>query len=399
MADRNATYAVAQYCIHRHPEEMTDEMRKVCLGERFASIHEPNGPWCGFHSAKAVRWLQEVRALSRHCADVLFTVVAGEGPPLKATSGQMSTEGCAYAIVDTGAQHDLNGSAQGTKHKGWTMLVVPETIARRQEPYFTKTMTFAGSRLFPAARTLMYASRYVRMKSPPHLVMSRIRKWTALPWTAMSHPNPTHNAAREMRALLGRLPRGSREARLILAQQALYEKEGAFNQIPGMIEAGAFVQQRVPRAPRRRSGWPPANPAMVVRWLDCAQMMEVATVNWRSHLNWNYVVDILGAREHVFFLLNREKEQVFLSVRKISQLAGPAEQPSLDVHSEHSGGNRPSLAGPVSMALWGGEEQPDTVRGAHGEDGTTGNAGQRSQAGDQTSAVSSPKRGSEGGRV
>lgn len=313
LAARNATLAAAQYCTSRMAQEMPSAMRQVCNGQSLEP--RPCGLWCGFATPKAEAWLQTVRAHTRHCSWVVFTVVVGGSEEVQQVKGKLSSSGCILVVVD-GATLRAWGREGASSWRGWTFLAVPDDVTYSFASRFSKIFRFGASRMFPGAQMVMYVDGFTSFGGKPEALLHYVRRRTLLPWIAMGHRNTARNTLREVAEILKKrfnpsvagksYVRAASEA--IVHQREFYAAEGAYNRENWMIEGSLFVQQRAPRTVRNRTGLPLPDPSAVVRWMDCAQMVEVQVLSWRTQLNWIYVVNLLGVRQHVFVLSTSEQK-------------------------------------------------------------------------------------------
>lgn len=323
LGDRNVTLAVAQYCVTRQPHEMTPAMRSTCAGELFASPATPHAPWCGFASGEALAYMDRLRSIAGHCKRVLFAVVIGGHEAVQPVQGTIPDQGCAVAIVDFTSQRRWH-ALRFPRWRGWTLVRLPDSLHFDYASRFAKIIRFGSSRMFPNASMVMYVDGFMHFGLPIDDVFRYVAKRTSKPWVALAHTDPTRDSLHEVFVVLTERfkPRKAgleyirNASRAIEEQRFLYGSEGAWSRENWMIEGQLFLQQRrldadpvvpVARRPPKYPGMPVADATVIARWMDCAQMVEVSALSWRTQLNWIYVVNLLGVRQHVHVVTQAEK--------------------------------------------------------------------------------------------
>lgn len=378
LADRNTTLAVAQHCLWTPRAALTEEMRATCDGERFASKEAPNRPVCGFTSEPSLKWLQFVRAAAEGCTRVIFAVVLGGYDSLKEPPGRLRPGTCLIAISDLRSLASWGFKPSTTKeiarsiarptapmprgdawpyvYSQWRVVLLPIRYYPKHASRLSKTLRFAGMRMFPDAQTVMYADGKLNFIKSLDVLMDYFANHTSLAWVALAHNNKTRNAVSEVDAAKNRFgpieSHASSTIRQKVAahmerverQRAFYKLEDGYNNAPGLIDGGLFIQQREPRAAPslQHSGIQPPDHRTVLRWLDCVQQMEMMFFSDRTQLSWTYLIDRLGAHRHVYFMSLAEK-LTFVSPKATHSLSGfipTTQQHSTSGHGGSSSGGQ-----------------------------------------------------------
>lgn len=315
--------------------------------------------YCGFGSAAAATWLQQVNAETSSCDVVVFTVITrayDQLPPLflgnttKTASNISLKLGalCYVALVDGPTLKAEQSRKSSGAH--WTLIRLPEPLPFADSmPRLAHTLKMSASRIFQAARYVIYHDGKLRLALTPDVLVANLAQRSRAPLLAMAHSRrgaQIDGVRLEFKATEERLRKATRNATELKrdlaqlhAQYHLYEAEGAFNHHWGLIDSAILVHQRVgspaginasavarvaATAAQRvldEAATPitvAAAPAAVLagddteleagarerrnalRWIECAWFTEVAILSHREQLSFARVVDELGARRHVF---------------------------------------------------------------------------------------------------
>jgi hypothetical protein len=331
MADRLATLRAARECVSPGgASKLPCDARRL----RAADNREEGAVFCGFTSRAASVWLAQLHARTRVCEVVAFTIVTNgydgalANAPVPRAGSSASSAGaarvCYVAFVDDSSLRAMQARSTSLRVPlgvGWTFESLPDPIPFPDSPpRLAHSMKMSAMRLFPAAHFVVYVDGKLQLRVPAEVIAASVRNRTRLPYMVMEHPtqpNGPNAVPDEFEASQKRVNQTesgemhARDTADIALQRALYESEGALNNMFGMLDSQFLAQNRhgaVGSADPSVSLKAPAS--RVIQWLECAWFNEVALFSHREQNSFWYAVDELGLRRQIYVLLTKSQKRI-----------------------------------------------------------------------------------------
>lgn len=340
-AVRNHTFALAQTCALRGwPSGSAEALMCATIGvatrtmDAVVPSSQGQRGYCGFGSSYASEWLAGLHTAVEGCAIVLFTVIVGHSDTLSTIPADEPSSDersiCAIALLDAQSALPADAGAElpNALQSGpstWFRFSLPKMPMFASAGRAAHSMKAAMLSLFPSADWVVYADGKTVLNVPPRALIHRLTALTSLPLIVFQHP---WNDSPELEGKYSRIrvryqhrSAWQNDITDIRRVEALYRREGAYNNQPGMLDAFVIAQQRMPSSRqlavlRGATGLERPAHRTLLQAFECAWFCEIALLSMREQVSFYYVLDMLGARRHTFvvpallYLRNRDGKSI-----------------------------------------------------------------------------------------